>query len=467
MDLAELRQAYVPTQHYSHPVDDRQVKFIVSDQEGEADYHHHINPHIVPSDANRRPGRLPSPSRDLQDVIHDPRYIPRQHERIFPSVEDRFQPRVSNDFDKNPSKSAPEPTIFVHREQRTPRIINFDGTEGHAAKNRRINNLAVLSPEMSTQTSRDYHQEEPYLISHRHDNEWSGSRQNHTAFVHQLFPDSLPREDPSKLVHHADARGYSDRQRPVQILKTHMDVAGQPSHIVTDGRERPPHHERVEVPLLAPSAVGKPQAFLDSTHKSANFSQSSPALQHPQKKLPVLHGSFGPHVTSHRDRVQSRREPVNLGGLDVFTSSPARFDDYGQGMQIDLAGQSIRPEYRRLYFEGGHGGFDANQKAYLIPQNDPHDVHGYEKPRTGIFLREVPSGRQSIPDGSMFRPIEIQSSPLPKYQSSQRLNPDPVHGIMERENEMSAMETSRGKPILEHSRPDSFRRYVSGHSLPC
>ncbi|MCJ1263955.1 hypothetical protein MMC22_003826 [Lobaria immixta] len=462
-------QVYAPTQHHSHPLGDRQVKFIVSDQEREADYHHHIKPHIVPSVANRRPGTLSHSSRDLQDVIHDPRiqYISRQHEKILPSVEGRSRPlkyqRDSNDLVEQPSKSSPESTMFTHRE-RNPRIINLSDTELRATKHRRLNDLVVLSPE--SQPSRDNHQERAYLLSRKHDNQWPDSRQSHTGFVHQSYPDLVPCEDPYELVHQTVARSFLDRQRPAQILQTHMDVTGQQPHIMNNGLERPSRHERVEVPLVDPSSVENPHAFLNTAHKSVNFSQSLPTLQLSHKQPPVFHGSLRPHVTSDRDAVQPRHESVNPGGLDVSTSSAARFDEYGQGIQSELAGLSIRPEYRRHYTEDSHGGFDINQKAYLSPQSDSRDVHAYERPRTGIFLREVGSGRQSIPNGGVFRPVEVQSRPLLKHQSSQRSDPEPAHGIAERQKERSIMEASRGNPILGLSSSDNFRRYVSGNDPP-
>lgn len=470
MDFAELRQIYVPTQHHSHPLGDRQVKIIVSDQEREADYHHHIKPHIVPSVANRRPRTLSNSSRDLQDVTHDPRiqYLSRQHEKILPSVEGRFRPlkyqRDSNDFVEQPSKSAPESTMFTHREERNPRIINVSDTDLHATKHRRLNDLVFLPPE--SQPSRDNHQERAYVLSQKHANQWPSSRQSHTRFVHQSCSDLVPCEDPYELVHQTDSRSYLDRQRPAQMLQTHMDVTGQQPHIMNDGLERPSRHERVEVPLVAPSSVGKPQAFLNTAHKSVNFSQSLPTLQLSHKQRRVFHGSLRPHMTSDRDAVQPRHEPVNPGGLDVSNSSAARFDEYGQGIQSELAGLSIRPEYRSHYIEDGHGGFDINQKAYLSPQSDSRDIHAYERPRTGIFLREVGSGRQSIPNGGVFRPVEVKSRPLLKHQSGQRSDPEPAHGIVERQNERSVMEASRGNPILELSRSDNFRRYVSGNDPP-
>lgn len=472
MDLAEVRQVYVPRQHHSHSVGERQVKFIVSDQEREADYYHHIKPYVVPSDANRRSGRLSSPSRALQDIVHDPRvqYLPRQHETIIPSEEDRFRPlryqeRVSNDFVQQPPKSAPDTTIFTHREERDPRIINLGDAEVHTTKQRRVSDLIVLSPEVSSQPSGDYHQERTWLTSRKHDNEWSGSRQNHTAFGHQSFPISLSSDDSLELVHHADAIKYSDRQRSVKTLQTHMDVASQKPYIMADGRERPSHHERIEVPLVAPSSVGNSQAFLSSTHKSVSSSLSFPTSQHSQNQPPVSHGSLRPHVTSHRDGIQPRREFFSPSGLDISASSPARFDEYGQGMQSDLAALSIRPEYRRHYVEDGRGGFDTNQKAFLTSESDPRDVHAYERPRTGIFLREVGSGRQAIPDGGTFRPIEAKSRPL-KHQLIQRSDPEPAHGFVERQKEMSIMETPRRKPVLELSRSEDFLRYVSGNDPP-
>lgn len=473
LDFAELRQVYIPTQHHSHSVGDRQVEFIVSDQKREAEYHHHTKPHIVPSDANRRPGRLSSPSRGLQNVIHDRRiqYLPYQQEKMIPSEEGIFRPlkyqqRVSNDFVEQRFKPAPESTVSTYREERTPRVIDLGDTEVPATKKRRVNDLVVLSPEMSSQPSRDYHQERSYLISRNHDNEWSGSNQNRPAFVHQSFPLSLPREDHPNLGHHPDTMRYLDRQRPAQTLQTRIDVASQQPHVMNERRERTSYHERIEVPLVGPSSAGKSQAFLDSTHKSDNFPQSFSTPQHSHKQLPVLHGSLRPHITSHRDGVQPRREPVYPGGLDVSTSSPAIFDEYGQGMQSDLAGLSIRPEYRRHFIEDGHGGFDTNQKAYLTSLNDPRDVHAYERPRTGIFLREVGSSRQSIPDNCIFHPTEVQSHPLLPLQSSQYSNIEPTHGTFERQKEMSIMETSRRKPILELSRSENFLRYVSGSDPP-
>lgn len=476
MDFAELTQVYIPTQHHSHSVGDRQVEFIVPDQKREAEYHHHTKPHIVPSDANRRPGWLSSPSRGLQNVIHDPRvqYLPHQHEKVIPSEEGIFRPlkyqqRVSNDFIEQHSKSAPESTVFTYTEERNPRVIDLGDTEVHATKKRRVNDIVVLSPEMASQPSRDYHQERSYLISRNHDNEWSGSKQNRPAFVHQSFPLSLPGEDHPKTVHHTDTMRYLDRQRPaqtLQTLQTRMDVASQQPHVMNDRRERPSYHERIEVPLAGPGTAGKSQAFLDSTHKSENFPQSFSTPQHSHKQLTVLHGSLRPQVTSHRDGVQARREPVYPGGLDVSTSSPAIFDEYGQGMQSDLAGLSIRPEYRRHYVEDGQGGFDTNQKAYLTSLNDPRDFHAYERPRTGIFLREVGSSRQSIPDRGIFHPIEVQSHPLLQHQSSQHSNIEPTHGTLECQKEMSTMETSRRKPVLELSRSENFLRYVSGSDPP-
>lgn len=473
MDFAEIKQVYVPTQRHSYLAGDRQVKITVSDQEREADYNHHIKPHILPLDANRRPERLSSPSRNLQDVIYDPRirYLPRQHEKILPSVEGRLRPlkyqrRISNDFCEQTFKPAPESTVFTNGEEQNPRIIDLDDKEVHTTKHHKVNDLVVLSPEMSLQPSREYHQERAYPTSREHDNEWSGSRQNHMAFVHQSFPDSLPYEDPSKLVQHTDARKYSHRQRPAQMLQTHMDVAGQQPHIINDGRERPLHYERVGAPLIVPSSLRKPQAFLNPTHKSVNFSQSFPTFQYSHKQLPVLHGSLRPRMISHRDGVQARREPVNPFELDVPTSNPARFDEYGQGLRSDLAGQTIRPEYRSHYVEDGHGESDMNQKAYLTPQNNPRDVHAYERPRTGIFLREIGSGRQSIPDGGILRPIELQPCPLLKHQTSQHSNPEAAHGTVERQKEISIMETSRRNPMLELSRSDGFRGYVSGDDPP-
>lgn len=250
------------------------------------------------------------------------------------------------------------------------------------------------------------------------------------------------------------------------MLQTHMDIAGQQPHIMNDGRERPLHYERVEAPLIAPSSVRNPQALLNPTHKSVNFSHSFPTFQYSHNQLPVFHGSLGPRMISHRDGIQARRGPVNPFELDVSTSNPARFDEYGQGMQSDLAGQAIRPEYRSHYVEDGQGESDTNQKAYLTPQNNPRDVHAYERPRTGIFLREIGSSRQSIPDGGILHPIELQSRPLLKHQTNQRSNPEAAHGTVERQKEISIMETSGRNPMLELSRSDGFRRYVAGDDPP-
>ena len=472
MDLAELRQVNVPTQYHSHPVGDRQVKFIRSNREREADYHHHIKPHIVLSDPSRTPGTLYNSSRDLQDVVHDPRilYISSQHEKVLPSVEERFRPlnyrRISNDFVKQSFKPAPESTISTCRDERNPRIINLGEAEVHATKHRRVDDLVILSPETFSQPFRNNHQERDYGISRKHDNEWHGSRQNHMATVHQSFSDSSLSEDTSKLAHRTDARSYSDMQRPAQMLQTRMNVAGQQPHIMNDGRERPSHHERVEVSFVAPSSLEQPQAFLNTAHNPINFSQSFPTVQRSHKQLPVFLGPLRPHVTSDRDGVQLRREPANSSGPVVSTSNPTGFDEYGQEMQSDLASLSIRPEYRRHHVEDDHGGFDTNQKTYLTPQGDPREVHIDERPRTGIFLREVGSARQSIPEGSIYRPIEIQSRPLRKMRSGQHSNPEPSHGVFEGQKKMSAPELSR-KPIMELSRPDNFHRYVSGNDPSC
>lgn len=473
MDFAEITQVYVPTQRHSYLVGDKQVKTTVSDQEREADYHHHIKPHIPPLDANRRPERLSSSSRNFQDIIYDPRiqYLPPQHEKILPSVEGklrplRYQRRISDDSYEKNFKPAPESTVVTHREEQNPRIINLDDKDIHATKHRRVSDLVVLSPEMSSQPSCEYHQERAYLISREHDNEWSGSRQNHMAFVPQSFPDSLPCEDPSKIVQHTDARKYSDGQRPAKMLPIHMDIAGQQPHIMNDGLERPLHYERVETSLVPPSSVRRPETFLNPTHKFVNFSQSFPTVQYSHKQLPVLHGSLRPRMISHRDGVQAKREPVNPFELDVSTSNPARFDEYGQGMQSDLAGQAIRPEYRSHYVGDGHGESDMNRKAYLNPQNNSRDVHAYERPRTGIFLREIGSGRQSISDSNILRPIELQPRPLPKHQTIQRSNPEAAHGTVERQKDISIMEMFRGNPMLELSRSDGLRRYVSGDAPP-
>lgn len=419
------------------------MKLIVSDQEREADDHHHIKPHIEPW--------LSSPSLELQDAIHDPRiqYLPRQQEKILTSEECGFQTlnyqrRASNDFVDEPSKSAPESTVFAHREERNPRIVNLSDTQLQAVNHRRSNDLLVISPKMSLRPSRDFHQERAYLISRKQDNQWSGC------------------DGSSKFVPHTDARSHSDRHRPAQLLQTHLDAAGHKPRTMIDGRERPSHHERIEVPLVTPRSVGDPQSFLGSTHRPISYSQSFPTPQHSQKQLPSLQGFLRPPVTSHRDGVLLRHEPFDPGALGVSTSSPTRFNVYGHGTKHDMAGQSIRPEYRKRYVEDGHGEIVSNQNTYLTPQNNPQDAHDYERPRTGIFLRELGSVWQPIPDGGVFRPVEVQSRPPLKFQSNQPSNPEPAYGLVDRQKEMSMRESSRRNPVLDPSRSDNFLRYVSG-----
>ncbi|MCJ1461708.1 hypothetical protein MMC07_000306 [Pseudocyphellaria aurata] len=423
----KIGQVYVPTQHNSHSVGDRQVKLIVSDQEREADDHHHFKPHVEPWRS--------SPSLEFQDVIRDPRiqYLTRQQERMLPSEESGFQ---SLKYQQRASfESGPESAVFAHREERNPRIINLRDREVQAVNPRRSNDLLVRSPEISSR------QERAYLISRKQDNQLSGC------------------DGSSKFNPHTDAGSHSDRQRPAQMLQTHLDAAGHQPRIMIDGRERPSHHERIEVPLVAPRSVGDPRSFLGSTPRTITYSQSFPTLQHSQKQLPALQGSLRPHVTSHRDVVQLGREPFDPGALDISASSPAKFDVYGQGTKYDIAGQSIRPEYRKRYVEDGQGENVPNQNAYLTSQNDPHDAHVHERSRTGIFLRELGSGWQPSPDGGIFRPVEVQSrSPL-KCPSNQPSNPEPAHALFDRQQEMSMRESSGRNPGLEPSTSDNFLRF--------
>ncbi len=388
----------MPVRHHPNPIDNRHVKYMASDRGREGhhnytDYNRRVNPKIVFL------GEIRSPGRHIQEDAHDPRlhYLPRQAERILPSVEDSFrninyQKDFSNDINEGTHKFD-QPDISTHRGIQRPRIINLGNkTEVHANESHRLHDRVTVPPDNFWQ-SRGSHEESARRASRKPSNEGVVSYLKQAPLLHQSVSDLSAGVKGSTLLRPLDAGDYSDRLMSGQIAPHPIDGVSQ---IPQRGFDRQVH-PAYDVPS---GLVRQRRVLLNSANGAVEKYQPLPISYYPQKQLPLLHGYSRSQGTSHQDGGELRYETVKPLRVDDFRSSALRAGGDSPGMQYRFADMSIAPEYDRHHAGAHRGAFDRSGNAYPSPRIDGSGLHA---PRTGILLRNIVNDRHSKPDGVMPR----------------------------------------------------------------
>lgn len=426
--------------------DSRPVTYMVSDRETEgnhayADYNQRINPSIVPLSEPRRLMRQPSNEQESRKDAHDPRiyYLPRQVERVLPSVEGAFRNANHREevFNENEEFNKPEP---ARRERQKPLLLNLDDKMGVlSSQNYRAGDRILLPTVNIWETSRDFHEES--IRRGSHPNEESVSHQNYAASMHS------PGHVVKRSLHlgPAEARGYSGLLRPAQHPAFSIDGTGQASQERLDGQIYSAYNEQFRAPHVPSSLLGQRHVLRKPAYVAVESSRSIPAFHYSQKQLPVLYGSSSPYGSAHKDRAEYRYEPLDSGRISTLRSSDGRILEASQGIQHRFTDLTISPEHSTHYIGDVHGEFEGSRQAYPTSRIDGPRMHTSERPQTSIFLRKVGDDRYSKTEPERLRPSESESGvPHERLRRFQHRDPRVFHDISsERNNWIPIMETHK------------------------
>lgn len=424
-------------------IDSRPVTYMVSDRETEdnhayANYNQHINPSIVPLSEPGRLMRQPSNERESRKEADDPEiyYLPRQVERVLPSVEGAFRNASYREevFNENDEFIKPEP---ARRERQKPALLNLGDKMGVlSSQNYRAGDKILLPTENIWETSRDFHEEG--IRRGSHPNEGSVSHQNYAASMHP--PGHVVKR--SLLLDTAGARGYSGLLRPAQDPAFSIDGTRQASQEILDGQIYSAYNEQFRAPNGPSSLLGQRHVLRKPAYIAVESSRSIPAFHCSQKQLPALYGSY---ASAHKDRAEHRYEPLDSGRISGLRFSDGRVLEASQGIQHRFTDLTISPEHSTHYGGDVHGKFEGSGQAYPSSRIDGSRMHTSERPQTSIFLRKVGDNRYSKPEPERLRPSQSGSGP-PNERLRRYIHPDP--GVFldissERSNRIPIMETHK------------------------
>lgn len=422
---------------------------MVSDRETEgnhayANYNQHINPSIVPLSEPGRLMRQPSNERESRKEGHDPEiyYLPRQVERVLPSVEGAFRNASHREevFNENDEFIKPEP---ARRERQKPPLLNLGDKMGVlSSQNYRAGDKILLPMENIWETSRDFHEEG--IRRGSHPNEGSVSHRNYAASMHP--PGHVVKR--SLLLGPAEANGYPGLLRPAQDPAFSIDGTRQASQDRLDGQIYSAYNEQFRAPNGPSSLLGQRHVLRKPAYIAVESSRSIPAFHCSQKQIPVLYGSSSPYASAHKDRAEYSYEPLDSGRISSLRSSDGRVLEASQGIQHQFTDLTISPEHSTHYAGDVHGKFEGSRQAYPSSRIDGPRMHTSERPQTSIFLRKVGDDRYSKPEPESLRPSQSGSGPpnerLRRYQlrdpgvfldiSSERNNRIPITETHKRDN---------------------------------
>lgn len=451
------------------------MNLISSDSEresnlGYADHRRENIPQIISLDEKRRPQRNLIPARDSQDAPSlQHQNIPRQPERILPSVEGQFRSmnyhqRALNEITQPSSHSGSEASIFSPSGRQVPRTINaYDQIETYTTQRPRGDDMSILSIDNLQQSPRDYHQERACFFSRDLDNV-SGPHWNHGVSLHRSVSDSFPAEH-SMLVSPTSVRIHSGRQRPSQSPSNYRGPAIKHSYAKYEEQVRPKDPKLVQVPLVPANSVAQRQVFLNPAHELVDISQSFPTLHRSPKKLIVLHGSSKRFGTAHQDGFQNSNDGSNQGEPNNLNASAARLDEHIRRTRPESASQSILREDRQHYVKDQQRGFDVIPKSYKSPVKVQDDVQTYERQRTGILLRKLSDGRYAVHDDEE---LIFGEPPLSPYERQFGQHPKPGSAYEQfdgRQTEAPLQEIFRTNRMNPMARSDDRRWYVLNRNL--
>lgn len=436
----------MPAHHHGTlAFDNRSVKYMVSDRETEgnhayADYNQRNNPSIVPLSETRGLMRQPSNERESRKDAYDPRicYLPRQAERVLPSVEgvSRTAKHREEVFNGNDEFNKFEQ---VRRERQKPRLINLGDKMGVLSnQSYRAGDRILLPTEKLWEPSRDFH--EGSIRRRSHPNEGSVSHQNYASLMHP--PGQVV--NPS-LLGPAEARGYSGILRSAQYPALSIDGMRQATQEGLDGQIYSAYNEQSQAPYGSSSLSGQRHVLRNPAYVAVESSRSFPNFHYSQEQIPVLYSSSSPFDSAHKDRAEHRYVPLNSSRISTLRSSDGRILEASQGMQHRFADITISPEHSRHYAGDSHGGFEGNRQAYPSPRIVGPGMHRAERPQTSVFLRKVGDDRYSKPEQQRFRPSEPESR-LPNEHARifQHRDPGVFHEIPnERDNRIPSVDTHK------------------------
>lgn len=406
-----------------------------------ADYNQRNNPSIVPPSETRRSMGQPSNERESRKEPHDPRifYLPRQVERVLPSVEGAFRNANHREevLNENDVFNKPEP---ARRERQIPRLLNLGDKMGVlSSQNYRAGDRILLPTEKVWETSRDFHEES--IRRGSHPNEGFVSYQNYAASMGP--PGHVVKR--SLLLDPAGARGYSGLSRPAQDHAFSIDGTGQASQERLDGPIYSAYDEKFQAPYGPSSLLGQSHVLRKPAYVAVENSRSIPAFHYSQTQRPVLYGSSSPYDSAHKDRAEHRYEPLDSSRISTLRSSDGRILEASQGIQHRCADLTIFPEHSTHYTGHVQGVFEGSRQAYSSSKVDGPRMHTSERPQTSIFLRKVGDDGYSRPEPERL----CQSQSGQEYlRRIQHRDPGVFHEISkERNNRIPIMETQKRENI--------------------
>lgn len=426
--------------------DIRPVTYMVSDRETEgnrayANYNERINPSIVPPSDSLRLMRQTSNERESRKDAHNPRiyYLPRQVERVLPSVEGAFRNANHREevYDENDEFNKPE---AARRERQNPRLLNVGEKMGVlSSQNCRAGDRILLPTENTWETSRDFHEESIRRGSHT--DAGSVSHQNYAASMHP--PGHVVKH--SLLLGPAEAKGYSGFLRPAQDPAFSLDVTGQASQDRLDRQIYSAYNEQFQAPYGQSSLLEQRHVLRKPAYVAVESSRSIPAYHYSQKQLPVLYGSSNPYDSAHKERAEHRYEPLDSSRISTLRFSDGRILEASQGMHHQFTDLTTCPEHSTHHAGDVHGVFEGSRQAYPSSRINGPRMHTSERPQTSIFLRKVGDNRSSKPEPERIRSNKSESGhPHDHLRRIQHRDPGVFHDISnERNNWIPIMETHK------------------------
>lgn len=415
--------------------DSRPVTYMVPDRETEvnrayADYNQRINPSIVPPSESLRLMKQTSNERESRKDAHNPRiyYLPRQVERVLPSVEGAFRNADHQEevYDENDEFNKPE---AARRERQNPRLFNIGEKMGVlSSQNYRAGDRILLPTENTWETSRNFHEES--IRRGSHPDAGSVSHQNYAASMHP--PGHVVKH--SLLLGPAEAKGYSGLLRPAQDPAFSLDGTRQASQERLDRQIYSAYNEQFQAPYGQSSLLEQRHVLRKPAYVAVESSRSIPAFHYSQKQLPVLYGS-----SSHR------YEPLDSSRISSLRSSDGRILEANQGMHHRFTDLTISPEHSTHHAGDVHGVFEGSRQAYPTSRINGPRMHTSERPQTSIFLRKVGDDRYSKREPERIRSNESESGhPHEHLRRIQHRDPGVFHDISnERNNRIPIVETHK------------------------
>lgn len=419
----------MPAHHHGTlAFESRPVKYMVSHRETEgnhvyADYNQLVKPPIVPLGETRRLMNQPSNERESWKDTHDPRiyFLPRQAERVLPSVEGASHHREELLNENDEVKKFEQ----LRRERQKPPSINLGGKMGVLSnQSYRAGDRILLPTENLWEPSPDFHEE--IIRQDSHQNERSVSHHNHASSMHtpgQIVNRSL-------LLGPAEARGYSGVLRSAQYPALTIDGIRQASQEGLDEQVYSAYNEQRQAPQGPSSLLGQRHVLHKPAYVAVESSRPIPDFHYSQGQLPVFYGSSSPYDFAHQDGAKLRYEPLNTSRISTLRFSDRRTLEASPGRQHRFSDPTISPEHNRLYAGDVYGRFEGSRQAYQTSRIDGTGTHTPERPEKSIFLRKVGDNRYSKPKQERLRPSEPESRlPHERPRITQYHHPEVFHEI--------------------------------------